>query len=156
VLLVEDGRLVDMRTLRLGDVSVAEALARAQSLALGDAMAAIDACRELGTDYELEVAAAVPQPATESEGEELPAAPTTRRVTVTHAAVVAEEAGFLQRLSRELIRFLTSSGASPIDALWITGSASRMEGMAAMLADVGVEPRELDVWAGCSIRRRRR
>jgi hypothetical protein len=61
--------------------------------------------------------------------------------------VRAEQAAFLQRLSRELVRFLASSGrSSAVQALWITGGASRMPGMDAMLQEVfGAAPRALDV-----------
>lgn len=149
ILLVEDGRLVDMRTLRLGDASVAEAVARAQSLSLDDARAAVQVCLATGEDHEFEVGTALPAPAAAATDEERPAAaaPELRRVLVTREAVDAEQAAFLQRLARELVRFLTASGdAAAIGALWITGSASRMNGMHAMLAEVfGVEPRELEV-----------
>ncbi|MGE3173941.1 MAG: hypothetical protein AB7O97_15050 [Planctomycetota bacterium] len=156
VLLVEGGRLVDMRTLRLGDASVVEALARTHGLPLDTARDALRACLVDRTDFEAELDdAALPVAATADDDElalddEPPTAAVARRVQVPLASVEREEADFLQRLSRELVRFLASSGRSAgVQALWVTGGASRLPGMHTMLQSVfGIAPRELDVLTG--------
>jgi type IV pilus assembly protein PilM len=148
VLVVTDGKLVDMRTIRLGDASIAEAVMRASSLSLDDARAAVQACLTTGADWSGEVADALPAavvaPAT--AGEE--AAPAKMRsVTIAAAQVEAEQDAYLQRLSRELVRFLASnSRLGSIHAVWITGGGSRIAGMKGMLEGVfSRAPQELDV-----------
>lgn len=147
VLLIENGRLFDMRAMRLGDAAIAESVARTSGLPLDAAREAVRACLVDRSDYHTEIADAPPVPAG-AEGEEAPAQVATMRQVVVPVAVVdAEREAFVGRLRRELVRFLTSIGkAATIRALWVTGGACRVEGVQPMLAEVfGLEPRELDV-----------
>lgn len=146
VLLVDGGRLVDMRTLRIGDAVVVDAVARAHDLPFDVARDAVQACLASGADYQVEVAAALPVPV---DGGEAAAPAAARRVMVGASAVADEQAAFVQRLSREFVRFLASSSIpQTVGAVWITGGASRLAGMVEMLRDVfGVTPRQLDVMA---------
>jgi Tfp pilus assembly PilM family ATPase len=149
VLLVEGGRLVDMRTLRLGDATIAEALVRGHDLPFDAARDAVRACLVDRSDFEAEVTDAdlpLPVESSPAAGAALPAA-APRRVRVKVADVEAEQAEFMRRLARELTRFLASSGRDrAVQALWITGGPCRMPGMREMLTEVfGTPPRELDV-----------
>lgn len=146
VLLVEDGRLLDMRAMRLGDTTIAEAVARASGLSYSAAREAVRACLTDRSDFHTEVADAPPVAVGGEEDAPAPTA-TLRQVVVTVASVDAEREAYVARLRRELVRYLTSIGkASSIRALWVTGGASRVEGVPGMLAELfGLEPRELDV-----------
>jgi Tfp pilus assembly PilM family ATPase len=150
VLLVEGAKLLDMRSMRLGDSSLVDALVRGHSLPVDTARDAVRSSLDAHGDVQMEVAQH-PVAAPESEGDPAVAAsvPTTRKVYVTHAEVDRERSAFVQRLRRELVRFLASSGrGNNVQALWITGGACRLEGLAAMLEDVfGCAPKELDVFA---------
>jgi type IV pilus assembly protein PilM len=148
VLVVTDGKLVDMRTIRLGDASIAEGVMRANSLSLDDARAAVQACLTTGADWSGEVAEALPAAvAGQAAAGEEAAPPKMRTVAVAAAQVEAEQDAYLQRLSRELVRFLASnSRLGSIHAVWITGGGSRIAGMKGMLEGVfGRAPHELDV-----------
>ncbi|MBM4060321.1 MAG: hypothetical protein FJ265_04365 [Planctomycetes bacterium] len=143
VLLVEGEHLVEMRALRLGDGAIVDEIARRTGLPAAAARDAVRECLATGGDRRLEVDEALPA----TGGEAAPAAPSKRSVTVTFEEVEAAQTAFLQRLARELVRYLTASGkASRIQALWITGGAARTPGLGELLREVfGVEPRELDV-----------
>ena len=143
IILVEGEQLVEMRALRLGDAAIGEEVARHLGVSAAATRDAVRRGLATGSDQEVEVEDVVP--ATGSEP--APAAPTKRLVTVTHAQVEAAQTAFLQRLARELVRYLTSSGkASRIRSLWITGGASRTPGIREMLQEVfSIEPRELDL-----------
>ena len=147
ILLVQGEKLVEMRALRIGDAVVADEVARRHGLDAAVAREVVRACLDEGADQRLEVADALPAPA---GGAEAPApsedAP-KRAVVITHAEVHEAQTSYLQRLARELARYLTASGkAAQIRALWITGGATRSPRTKAMLEEVfGVEPRELDV-----------
>lgn len=147
ILLVEGGRLLDMRSMRLGDASIVDALVRAHAMSLDVARTAVRACLEHRADYQAEVVDAPLAAVGEGEDAPAPATPTTRQVLVSHEDVDQERAAFVQRLRRELVRFLASTGrANDVAALWVTGGASRLDGVAAMLEEVfGVAPRALDV-----------
>jgi len=147
VLLVEGDRLLDMRSMRLGDASIVDALVRAHAMSLDVARTAVRACLEHHTDFQAEVVDAPPAPVGEGEDAPAPATPTTRQVLVSHEDVDQERAAFVQRLRRELVRFLASTGRSnDVVSLWVTGGASRLDGVAAMLEEIfGVAPRTLDV-----------
>jgi len=143
VILVEGEQLVEMRALRLGDAAIVEEVARHNGLSFAVARDAVLQCRATGGDHRIEVDEALPAPT----GDAPPVAPKKRIVTVTHQEIETAQTAFLQRLARELVRYLTSSGkASRIKALWITGGASRTPGMREMLQEVfSLEPRELDL-----------
>ncbi|MEQ1631644.1 MAG: pilus assembly protein PilM [Planctomycetota bacterium] len=148
VLLVENGRLLDMRTLRLGDSSIVDSLVRLHGIPLDAARDAVRACLIERSDFQIEVSdQPVAVAAKEGEDAPVPAAATLRQVIVPVAAVDAELQAYVARISREFIRFLAASGrANSIEALWITGGACRLEGVLPMLREVfGAEPRELDV-----------
>lgn len=157
VLLVEGEHLVEMRALRLGDGVVAEELARRLGI---DATTARDAAyrsQRTGADQTIEVAAALPATGSETEkaAAEAPAADrpaadrpaAMRTVVVRRAEVDTAHAAWLQRLARELTRFLTASGrAGQLVRVVVTGGANRSEGTREMLAAVfGVEVVELDL-----------
>jgi Tfp pilus assembly PilM family ATPase len=76
---------------------------------------------------------------------ELPA--TTSMQVVAYSDVDAAHTKFLQRLARELTRFLAATGlAVRIRSVWMTGEASQRPGISEMLEAVfGVRPQELDV-----------
>jgi hypothetical protein len=76
-----------------------------------------------------------------------PAEPSELPTRIEHGDVVAARDRYLSRLRRELVRFLTSVPSSDnVGSVWITGGASRIEGVDELLADVfGVQPRQLDV-----------
>ncbi len=145
VLIVEGDRLVEMRTLRVGDAVVGDEVARLHGLDATTAREVTQACLTTGSDQRLEVAAALPAPVEGAPAETKP--PPARHVTVTFAEVDAAQTAYLQRLARELTRFLTASGRSTrIGTLWITGGGSMRTDTRDMLREVfGVEPRELDV-----------
>ena len=173
VLLVAGDKLVDMRTIRLGGAAVVEGVARKYQLPFEEARDAVAACVATGADYGFELAGSSPSAeATEDEGaadgaaagdaevgegEVVPAEPqessaSPQLVTVSLSDVQDQQTDFLQRLARELVRFLTASGVGgSFAALWVAGNASRGEGMHEMLGEVfGCEPRELDVLAHLS------
>jgi Tfp pilus assembly PilM family ATPase len=146
ILLVQGEKLVEMRALRIGDAVVADEIARRHGLDAAVAREVVRACLDEGADQRLEVADALPAPAGGAETASSEDAP-KRAVLVTHAEVHEAQTSYLQRLSRELARYLTASGkASQIRALWITGGATRSPRTKAMLGEVfGIEPRELDL-----------
>jgi Tfp pilus assembly PilM family ATPase len=151
VLLVEGDRLIEMRALRLGDGVVADDVARRHGIDTAIARDAVRAVLRSGADQRIDVPAAVPAlpegaaaaPATDEAAAPAPA----RAVVVRWSEVEAAHAAYLQRLARELTRFLTASGrAAQLGAVWVTGGAVRARGTQEMLTAVfGVEARELDV-----------
>ena len=155
VILVEGEQLVEMRVLRLGEAVVADHVARHYELPTEQAGEATRECLLSGSNTKLETMTVLPAPA-EAEGasgliepDESEAKSESRSVTVEHREVDAAYTAYLQRLARELTRFLTASGmASRIGRVWVTGSASRGRGIREMLLAVfNMEPRELDVLA---------
>lgn len=151
IILVEGEQLVDMRAMRLGDAAVAEHVARHYGIPYEEARGAVSECLLAGTDTTVDVAV-LPSPAADAaapvaDGPAAPGAGEMRAVTVTHQEVDAAQTAFLQRLARELTRFLTASGLAPrIRGVWVTGGACRSPGLVEMLAAAfGTEVRELDV-----------
>ncbi|MBK8100074.1 MAG: pilus assembly protein PilM [Planctomycetes bacterium] len=146
ILLVEGDNLIDMRTLRLGDASIADELAHKHGLSPALAREAMHACLATGSDFRAEPAAALPA-AVEDEAVPQVVAPVGKPIVITHAEVEAGQTAFLQRLARELVRFLTAMGrGGSIRALWVTGGASRTPGMNEMLGEVfGCAPQRLDL-----------
>lgn len=150
VILVEGETLVEMRTLRVGDGVVADEVARRHGLDLQTARQAVHACHASGADQRIEVAAALPAPVEAEPGAvaapESSAAP-ARVVQVTCAEVESAYTACMQRIARELTRFLTGSGrTSRVRFVYATGGASCSVAAKEMLAAVfGVEVRELDL-----------
>lgn len=150
VILVEGEHLVEMRVLRVGDGAVAEEIARKNGIDVAAAREAVHACLASGADQRIEVPAALPA-APKGEGAEAeaapPAVPATRVVRIEHAAVEAAHTACMQRIARELTRFLAASGrGGRLRAVYATGGGSRSVAAKEMLAAVfGVEVRELDL-----------
>ena len=163
VLLVEGDQLIDMRVLRFGENVVGDQIARLHGVHPEQARQAAAQILASGADgtVEGEVAGLLASPAdgegddaappADGEATESAAAPPaqTGSVSVPFADVDAAHTKYLQRLARELTRFLTATGlAARVRSVWTTGSACRSPGVDEMLAAVfGAQPRELDVLA---------
>lgn len=169
VILTEGAQLIETRVLRLGDATVAEQIARAHGLSLEQARTAIGDALRTGSDVRMDVedvlvedvlaegseiaplqtADEAVEPATGSS-EELPA--TTSTHVIAFSDVDAAHTKFLQRLARELTRFLAATGlAVRIRSVWMTGEASQRPGISEMLEAVfGVAPQALDVLSNLS------
>lgn len=161
VLLTEGSDLVEMRVLRFGDSVASELVARAHSLDSEQARLTVEECLRTGADVHVESVAALPalNETSEASGEaggdddvdgateEASQSAVTRTELVTYSEVEAANAKYLQRLGRELTRFLTASGmASRVRSIWTSGSASRGSGVVEVLESVfGYQPQELDV-----------
>jgi Tfp pilus assembly PilM family ATPase len=152
VLLVDGEKLVEMRALRIGESAVADEVARKHGLDVLAARDAVHRCLAAGCDVDVEVAAAelpaaVGEAAEPAAGGPPPLPVAARAVTIAHAEVAAAHRAWLQRLARELTRFLTASGrATSLRAVHVTGGASGIPGTSDMLADVfGMAPQPLDV-----------
>jgi Tfp pilus assembly PilM family ATPase len=146
VILVEGEQLVEMRAIRLGDAVVADEIARKAGVTGSALRAAVQRCLATGTDQTVEVDEALPVAAAATTAEPA-AAPAKRAVLVRHTDASSAQTAYLQRLARELTRFLAASGRTGnLRSVWITGGGARAEGMTEMLGEVfGVEVRELDV-----------
>jgi Tfp pilus assembly PilM family ATPase len=160
VLLTEGGQLVEMRVLRFGDSVASELVARAHNLDPEQARLTIDECLRTGTDAHVESVVTVPalpkdlvaSDETGVDADVIGAAEeadgtTTRSELVTYSEVDAANTKYLQRLARELTRFLAASGmAARVRSIWTSGSASRGSGVVEVLESVfGYPPQELDV-----------
>ncbi|MCB9883945.1 MAG: pilus assembly protein PilM [Planctomycetes bacterium] len=151
VLLVEGENLVDMRVIRVGDATVGDGLANRHGIdpSRGHELA-LEVLRS-GRDVEFALEEELPDAVDDEEGAaaEAVAAPTMRQVVISHAETEAAHTAYLQRLARELVRYLTSvTKAATIRAVWTTGMGCRAPGVTEMLNEVfGVEARELDVLA---------
>ena len=147
VLVVRDGELVDTRTLRAGTQTVAEHVAqqtgsspdRVHDLMTEGLLTGDDASAEMENETipdEEDAAEIVP-----SEQEHIP-----------HDAIAQARNTFLERLSRELRRFLSSlREIDQIEKVWTAGSGSALTGIEEIfreIFDCDVEP--LDVMSGLS------
>ena len=164
-----DGRLIEMRALRIGQDGVAAKLAQKFGISLADArdvLRAVLAGEELVEvpDRILPTSAdSPPNPpsATASDSDDGDAefamleagedgddgeSAGDRPVVINRHDVLAAYEGMLARLRRELMRFVTSLGrVSGIEAVFVTG-AGATDSVFDVIGDVfGVEPRELDV-----------
>lgn len=130
--MVEDGALVDMRTLRTGADAVTDEISRKLGLTAGPAREAVVQCLATSNDADV---------VTGGEGE------SATRTLVAHSDVERAVTGWLQRLSRELVRTLAAAGdRARVDRLVVTGGACRWAGVGEMLREAfGVEPVELDL-----------
>jgi len=148
MLLVEGSQLIDMRALRLGDASIADEISRRTGLGAVQARDAVRACLASGEDQTIEIEEALPANVGAAANPEAPPPPAPRRkVTVTCGDVETAQTAFLQRLARELTRYLTASGkSSRIRSVWVTGGAAAVPGTTEMLTEVfGRAPQQLDV-----------
>lgn len=161
VLLTEGDNLVEMRVLRLGDAAVAEQISRSHGLSLEQARTAIGDALRTGGDARVEAESAVAELA---DGEDAEAVagdaeagssetlPVTAAQVVAYSDVDAAHTKFLQRLARELTRFLAATGlAARIRSVTMAGESSERPGITEMLQAVfGVHPQELDVLGNLS------
>jgi len=155
VLLTEGEELVEMRVLRLGEAAVAEQISRSHGIDIEQARIAIGDALRTGSDARVEAEAAVSaivddEEGEAAEGEEAPVAetlPATASQVVAYTDIEAAHTKLLQRLARELTRFLAATGlAARIRSVTMTGESSQRPGVGEMLEAVfGVAPQELDV-----------
>ncbi|MCC6783304.1 MAG: pilus assembly protein PilM [Planctomycetes bacterium] len=131
-LAVVDGKLVDMRAIRIGTESIAEELAAELKLPVEKLRDAVREALVTGEDVALpadEAAAAAPEPA-EGETTELPA----RASVVPHELVEKARKRFLERLGREILRFMTAlPRISEVERVYYTGGASQLPGVTEVL-----------------------
>ncbi|MEZ6035864.1 MAG: pilus assembly protein PilM [Planctomycetota bacterium] len=152
IVLVEGEQLVEMRALRLGDNVVAEHVARHYGLPSAQAQEAVQRCLGEGDDCEFAPQAPLEEALAAVDGEVAPDAaaaaivPAGEAIVVSHTFVEEEHTRYLQRLARELTRFMTATGlAARVRSVWMTGGACRGQGVAEMLTAVfGIEPQLLD------------
>jgi type IV pilus assembly protein PilM len=153
VLVVRGEQLVDMRALRIGSDSVAEEVASKADLDIDTARDAVLHCLQTGTDWVAERAGhgeTPALPAAAAGGEDVADDLYLMEETddVVRVATVTEARDrFLERLRRELVRFLTAvSERGPVEQVWATGGGSVLPGVPELLTAVfGVAPRPLDV-----------
>jgi Tfp pilus assembly PilM family ATPase len=158
VILTEGDQLAEMRVLRLGDSVVSEQLARTLGIETEQARRAAMECLRTGGDVSVNVldqdtsddADAGSGNASDDNGSARSLA--TRSEVLAYCDVEASQTKYLQRLARELTRFLAASGrGGRIQSLWVSGVASGGVGVSEMLQAVfGVEPQALDVFAHMS------
>lgn len=153
--LIED-RLIDMRAIRLGADAVAEALVNEFGISMDEARDAAIAGLHTGQDVALE--AVVPPEldpavdAPESEPDLADAAAIQRAEIVPHAAILRARDQFLDRLQRELLRFLAGlPRIAEVERLLITGGGSVMPGVSEALGETfGCQAQPIDVLAKLS------
>jgi len=161
ILLTEGDQLIETRVLRLGGATVADQIARASGMSVEQARAVVADSLRTGADVRVDIApdefALVDDEEQEgSEAAELgeesaePAASprdSQQMQLVAYSDVEAAHTKFLQRLARELTRFLAATGlAVRVRSVWVTGEFGHRQGTAEMLEAVfGVAPQELDV-----------
>jgi len=154
LILVEGEELVEMRALRIGESVVADQIARHYGVDHDEAREAVLRSLSTGEDVQITAAAlpATGEPEaggllTDGAPSDAPAAATPSEVLVPHDEIEAAHTKFLQRLARELTRFLAATEVgSRIDKVWVTGAASRGRGVREMLLAVfGMEAQELDI-----------
>lgn len=149
VLLVEGDNLVDMRVIRVGDAAVGDAIASRHGIDAHRAHEFAIECLQGGADIEFAIDDDLPVAADGDAAADADAAPASRQILVSFRETEAAHTAYLQRLARELMRYLTSvPKAAAIRAVWTTGMGIRAPGVHEMLSEVfGVEPQALDVLA---------
>jgi len=159
VLLVEGDQLTDMRVLRFGEGVVCEQVARLHGLQAEQVREVVAGVLASGQDGVVErdgagllaAPAEGEAPAIEADAGSDQAPPAevapSASVSIPFADVDAAHTKYLQRLARELTRFLTATGlAARVRSVWTSGSACRAAGVDEMLAAVfGAQPKPLDV-----------
>lgn len=156
VLVVVDGKLIDMRALRTGTESIVDEVGARHPVPPTAARAAVIAALQTGRDQTMELAEQA-SPATPSAGEANDAAEAagdatepaelTRSAVLAHDDVAAARDRFLERLRRELNRFLASvPQVHRVDVVWYTGGGTLLPGVVEVLGEVcEAEPKLLDV-----------
>src|SRR5690606_18351503 len=144
MLVVVDGKLIDMRTLRTGTDAIVDELAAGLQAPRAAVREAVIAALQTGRDQSLVPPPEEGEAAAADEGERAPVAVSE---LLPHASAVGARDRFLERLRRELTRFLASvAQVRKIDAVWYTGGGSQLPGVVDVLRDVfEVEPQLLDV-----------
>lgn len=147
VLVVIDGKLLDMRTLRTGTEAIVDELTAAFAAPANAVREVVIAALQTGQDQVLALQAEAVVPAEGGEAAPPPAAPQPRTELVPVGTVKAARDRFLDRLRRELTRFLAAVPfVQRVDAVWYTGGGSQLPGVVGVLHDVfEVEPKLLDV-----------
>jgi type IV pilus assembly protein PilM len=138
LLLTREGKLADMRAVRIGVDSIVEEVAAACELPVAIARDAVQSVLQSGEP----AVVSVPQPP--GDGGETPP-PLQVEVTAEHVRAAHE--GFLTRLRRELLRFAAGqSQLGRVEVAWITGGGSLLPGVAGTIEEVFTAPcRPLDV-----------
>lgn len=161
VLVTSGGKFVDLRALRTGVDAIAEAVAVQADVPVSAARQAVEQGLRSGDDYvfvlEPDAAApAEPAPAAAPAAGEGEAAATTAVVkapaSVPYATILRARDAFLDRLRKELIRFVAGSrGQGEIGTLYVTGGGSMLPGVTAVFEEVfGIASKPLDVLANVS------
>lgn len=166
VLVVMGGRLTDMRALRIGADSIAQEIGVAKGLDLDTARDAVRHCLTTGSDYQVgsatgeemddevvlgddelwDQAAETKEPSEPSAPSEATASTAVAPPTlITHESVVAARDRYLEKLRRELVRFLTAvTDVGQIEQVWMTGGGSQLRGVDETLYGVfGCRPQPL-------------
>lgn len=142
VLAVIRDRLVDLRALRIGIDAIAEELARKVGLTIDEARDAVRVGLESGQDVALEAVEAAVEAAVEDlengNGDAMESQlPDRRPQIISHAEIVAARDGFLDRLQRELLRFLAGlPRVNDVERLFVTGSGSLVPGVTDRLGEI--------------------
>lgn len=147
VLVVVDGALVDMRSLRTGSDSISEEAASRAGLDVSEAREAVWNSLCTGDDYWVEIPDEAAEEPAEGESTALAEKGESEGTPIVHADVAAARDRYLSRLRLELTRFLASVGsAGRVEAVWMTGGASEIPGVSELLEEVfEVAPETLDV-----------
>jgi len=143
VLVVVDGKLVDMRALRTGTESFVDEVAAQFDVPPKVAREAVIAALQTGRDQNMVLPLPVP---VEGEAEAAPALP-ARSAALPFGRAAAARDGFLERFRRELMRFLAAvPQVHRVDVVWYTGGGTQLPGVVDVLREVcEAEPRPLDV-----------
>ncbi|MEZ5964646.1 MAG: pilus assembly protein PilM [Planctomycetota bacterium] len=145
VLVVVDGKLVDMRALRTGTESIVDEVAAHFAVSPKAAREAVVVALQTGRDQTM----ALPEPdaPVDEEADEEAAPLLAKSEVLPFAHVSAARDAFLERLRRELMRFLASvPQIHRVDVVWYTGGGTLLPGVVDVLRDVcESEPRPLDV-----------
>lgn len=141
-LAVVGGTLVDMRAMRIGTDAIVEDLAVELGLAIEVVRDAVREALVTGADV------AIPEgpAAAVAEGEDATELPAKASI-VTHDLVDRAREKFLERLGREILRFLTAlPRIGEIERVFVTGGASQLRGVVDVLRDsFSCEVEPLDV-----------
>ena len=165
VLLVVNGQLVDLRTLRSGDNSLVEDLSRSGGVSVSKARQALgysvlvedepghdELGQEAPSQEDPDDELIIPEDEEGADPEALMLAAASSEVDLPKPElenlVGLTRDRFLDRLRRELIRFLTSvKSTGPIEQVWVTGGGSSLPGLDVMLESVfGRVPERLRVF----------